>query len=158
MSLEEDVVIQRMNQGSDAKDMDSVIEELERIGLKVDKNKVNVAIERYELIQKYNSQDNGKRVIRKETEKQFGLIKKMLIERFMEDSSITGVKLKKLMGKYSCPICKKKELREYVIGYKKLKEVNNRFVSTDECVSECITFCFACGTYAPNQTSRGIQF
>jgi hypothetical protein len=155
MSLEEELVTQILKGGKTEADVRETCKSLVANGiLSLSLGKIDVALKRYELVQKYSSQDNSRRTVRKRTENQFGLIEKKLIENFMEDSSTTKVWLTKKRTIYRCPICNETKLREYFINYKKLKEVNNILVPTCKRVSECITFCFNCGTYAPNQTPQ----
>jgi len=93
MSLEEEVVFQRMNQGSDAKDMTAFIEALESTGLKIDRTKVNTSISRYFLLQKANSVSKSER--EKRINDRFEFTCKKYMEKFMEDPSIISVSLSK---------------------------------------------------------------
>jgi excinuclease UvrABC ATPase subunit len=158
MSLEEELVDNILELGKTPKDVLETCKDLVSEGiLNLNPKKVDVALERYKLIQKYNSQNNTKKAIKERTNKKFSFIQKRIIENFMEDSSITKSWL--IEGgreKYVCSECNKRELKEYVIRYKQIKEKEGVLIPIEEQVSGCINFCFNCGTYSPNQTRQGI--
>lgn len=151
MSLEEDVVIQRMSQGSDAKDMNSFIEALESTGLKIDRVKVNTALRRYELIQKYNSQDNNKRAVKKRKEYLFRKVNNQVIENFRDNNpSVVETSLVWTHSGFDqCDICGE-GIAEYVIKYIKMVKKDDIIIKIQSKTKVALKYCDNCGNFSIN--------
>ncbi len=115
----------------------------EYVGLPIDRRRVNAAIWKYKLLEKYNSQNNGKRAIRKKMTVIFENLKRE-IQRGIEDrhSSLIECKFKKVFtDDCSCGGAK----IEYKITAKYLSEIEEGFVVPRGSESS-LYFCWHCGS------------
>jgi hypothetical protein len=141
MSLEEDIVTQRMSQGSDQEDMTAFVKALESTGLKINRKKVDVAVERYGLIQKYKSMNKkeNKRII----EKRFKEICKSKIEQaLMKSASIISAKVK-VNDITGCKNCEKIMIG-YFVKYKQINELEGIYSIVKGYMNH-FNYCHHCG-------------
>jgi len=153
MSLEEEVVIQRMNQGSDAKDMVAFVKALESTGLKVDRTKVIVAIRRYELLQRYNHQNED--LIKERVNAKIKKISKEYLEALMIDRSIVSARIEE-DGRYGrrCE-CGEKRMH-YNLIYEKIEKCGERLIKMGIKHEDVIKYCFNCGEIYSNFVPKKI--
>ena len=91
--LEEEVVMQVMKEGNDRQYLADKVEALRSLGFKINNNAIKTAIERYEFLQAYNSQDNNAKTRKKRIQNRLDKIYEEEVERLMsKDASIVSVK------------------------------------------------------------------
>jgi hypothetical protein len=160
MSLEEDVVIQRMNQeGSDSKDMVAFVEGLRTVGLEVDIEKVNTAIKRYNLIRKVDINPKEKKKL---IQNRFNEICKKYIEKERENPSIIDVKIRmtdrESWERYeneSCNSCHTESCDYYEIEITKIKqeaEILTRITENSASSGILFKYCNNCGHLEKNKS------
>lgn len=160
MSLEEETVKQVMDEKHDRQYLSYVIDGLKQVGLSVDDRRVETAIKKYELIQKYNSEENSKQEVRRRIKERVEDITKTMIEELKKNPNVQSVKVySKRVPSYASPwlcgdcgwrnkfsrnrIMRAKvryiEKAENGIGYFSFKRTEDLFI-----------FCKTCGTIRSN--------
>jgi len=102
MSLEQELVKRLMDNEADKEIVLSTcknITEDDRMNLNLNEHLIRTEIKRYELLQRYNSQDNNRRAIRKRKKAEFAELVKRRIEELKEkDSSIISYRVEKRLA------------------------------------------------------------
>jgi hypothetical protein len=149
--LEEEVVMQVMSKGNDRQYLSDRIEALRELGFKINDKAVKTAIERYELLQAYNSQDNSPRARKKrvkEIKEKFKQVCEEQIEKLKEeDPSVISVKIVRYFrGCWNyCKCCGEKKSEFIGLRYNYLNEEEGVLSKRETEDSTSFEYCFGCG-------------
>ncbi len=86
MLLEEEIVFQ-FDGGKDRESLSDRIDALKSLGFKVDDNKINAAIERYEVISRYKNKGDGRSAIRARKKEKLNMLTQLHWEQLKERNS-----------------------------------------------------------------------
>ncbi len=155
MSLEEELVTKILKDGKTEADVRETCKSLVASGyFGLDPKKIEVSLRRYELLQRANSVSEKDR--KKRIQERFEFVKKNLIEKFMEDPSITEVWLTtpKKGNECICDVCQGNNAYIYHVNYTQVKENKGIFIRLDIKHPDPIGYCFNCGEYNKGNNSN----
>jgi hypothetical protein len=150
-NLEKELASLVITEGSqnDKQYLQERIDALRDMGFKVDERAVQTELERYELVQRYNSQDNSRRAIKKiRREKLFQAACAKLDELKAKDPKIiSGEALfEGVRNLTTCKHCKTDSAGSFYLVYIQFIEIAG--ILEKERVNYSQSYCLACNTYS----------
>jgi hypothetical protein len=151
MSLEEETVFQVMNQKHDRKYLSDVIDGLRDLGLRMDDKKVESSLQRYEILQEYNSQNSDRKALRKKIKAKIDEKTKQEIEKLRLNSFVQSVtriyttRLGSMCNGAHCPSCSSRT-RTMMAKIRVIRKSDGEVYFSFKAIRGLFNFCKTCGT------------
>lgn len=145
--LEQEVVNQVLDEGNDEQYIWNKVQALKELGFEVDKKRVVNEIKRYGLLQKYNSQDNRRKTIKKRRLEDFRRLVEEKIEKLKEEdaSIVSGKTISENHYRYKCNFCERYKIKLYTLRINCILKQKDDFYSQVKKQVRNFEYCWNCG-------------